>query len=87
MKVSVKVFHTKHDIVQFEFFFQIMYKFQYHTDINECTEGGHNCSRTQCCVDTIGSYVCQCREGFEPTNNGLDCVGTYTSVGFNLCTT
>ena len=66
---------------------QIVYMFQYHTDINECTEGGHNCSRTQCCVDTIGGFECQCGEGFEPNNDGLDCVGMYVTVDFILCST
>ena len=55
-------------------------KFPHPIDIDECTEGGHNCSTTQCCVDTIGGFVCQCREGFEPTNDGLDCVGMYVGV-------
>ena len=35
----------------------------YLTDINECQEGTHTC--TQRCTNTVGSYMCQCNEGFR----------------------
>ena len=81
MKVSVTVFHCKTGLCTVFILVGIFVdKFPHHTDIDECTEGGHNCSTTQCCVDTIGGFVCQCREGFEPTNDGLDCVGMYVGI-------
>ena len=41
-------------------------------DIDECTEGSHNCisSRIQC-MNTVGSFVCVCKEGY--TGSGKDC--------------
>ena len=32
------------------------------TEINECTEGTHLCS--QLCINTNGSYICDCGSGF-----------------------
>lgn len=32
-------------------------------DVNECEEGIHNCA--QICMDTVGSYECDCNVGFE----------------------
>lgn len=38
----------------------------YHADIDECTSGGHNCDSTEraTCTNTIGSYLCSCKEGY-----------------------
>uniref|UniRef100_A0A1X7SF39 EGF-like domain-containing protein n=1 Tax=Amphimedon queenslandica TaxID=400682 RepID=A0A1X7SF39_AMPQE len=41
------------------------------TDINECDTNNGECE--QDCINTIGSYQCQCREGFEFTSNGRSC--------------
>lgn len=40
-------------------------------DINEC-EGVHGCQ--QICVNTPGSHVCQCSDGFVLTD-GTNCEG------------
>ena len=45
------------------------------TDINECDTSNGGCG--QDCINTIGSYQCQCREGYETNNNGINCTGTY----------
>ena len=45
------------------------------TDIDECTEGTHNCSQFADCANTIGSYVCSCREGFLDEGRGFVCTG------------
>ena len=39
-------------------------------DINECMEGTHNCSSSSnnFCVNTIGSYRCQCNTGYQDIN-------------------
>lgn len=36
-------------------------------DINECMEGTHSCSNANnnFCVNTIGSYRCQCNTGYQ----------------------
>ena len=40
-------------------------------DVNECEAGTNNCS--QLCVNTIGSYTCECVIGYELDTNGLTC--------------
>ena len=42
-------------------------------DINECLEGKHGCQDNSDCVNTEGSYNCECREGFF--KDGANCVG------------
>lgn len=45
----------------------------YAIDINECTEGTHNCAQN--CTDTDGSYVCSCNPGYRLANNSHQCDG------------
>lgn len=46
------------------------------SDINECERRIDNCNKTYTyCKNTIGSYSCSCKTGFEPFNN--DCRGKY----------
>lgn len=40
-----------------------------------CAVEKHACE--QICVNTPGSYVCQCYEGYELDANGKSCVGEY----------
>lgn len=40
-----------------------------------CAVEKHACE--QICVNTPGSYVCQCYEGYELDANGKNCVGEY----------
>ncbi|CAI8021725.1 Fibrillin-2 [Geodia barretti] len=40
-------------------------------DVNECVEGTHSCNANANCVDTDGSYVCECRLDF--TGDGWTC--------------
>ena len=35
------------------------------TNINECQEGGHNCDVNAECIDTVGSFSCQCIRGYH----------------------
>ena len=42
-------------------------------DIDECWSGSDDCHDNANCTNTIGSYTCQCWEGF--TGNGIDCAG------------
>lgn len=43
------------------------------TDINECQEGTHHCGLT--CINTVGSYMCQCNEGFRLDGDMQTCNG------------
>lgn len=40
-------------------------------DINECQSGQHDCDYNAQCLNSIGSYSCQCNAGFE--GNGFIC--------------
>jgi hypothetical protein len=42
-------------------------------DINECSTGTHTCDQNGDCSNTVGSFTCQCRNGF--TGNGQVCAG------------
>nr|XP_036863607.1 epidermal growth factor-like protein 7 isoform X5 [Manis javanica] len=41
------------------------------TDVDECSAGGGSCP--QRCVNTVGSYWCQCPEGYSPAADGTLC--------------
>ena len=43
------------------------------TDIDECQEGTHLCNQT--CTNTIGSYICQCYDGYTLGIDRTSCVG------------
>ena len=45
-------------------------------DIDECDTNTNSCNQT--CVNTIGSYVCTCLEGYIVTN-GTHCRGRFFS--------
>ena len=42
------------------------------TDINECEEDV--CGSNEICVNTVGSFICQCQEGYK-RNQGDTCEG------------
>ena len=42
-------------------------------DTNECTEGKHDCDVNAECNNTLGSYKCTCKDGYE--GNGTNCTG------------
>ena len=43
-------------------------------DINECSSSSTNGCQ-QVCVNTVGSYMCQCNAGYRLNNNGRTCAG------------
>ena len=43
-------------------------------DIDECMDEDHGCNQT--CVNTPGSYYCNCDSGFQPVN-ATECEGTH----------
>ncbi|XP_054827904.1 nidogen-2 [Eublepharis macularius] len=44
------------------------------TDINECAEGSSRCSRESVCVNTVGSYRCECPNGFQLAADRVSCL-------------
>ena len=48
------------------------------TDIDECTEGTHDCDVNALCMNTPGSFECMCLAGF--TGDGRTCEGTYMCI-------
>ena len=54
------------------------------TEINNCTDGTHNCDPNASCDPTPESFICTCNSGF--TGNGTSCTGisilTINELGF-----
>ncbi len=45
-------------------------------DIDECSDNSHNCSHK--CINTVGSYVCDCDIGYHLDDAELNCIGKQT---------
>ena len=50
------------------------------TDSNECRTGSHSCASNADCVNTIGSYDCECEHGFQ--GNGWYCSGKMWNINY-----
>ncbi|PFX23215.1 Neurogenic locus Notch protein [Stylophora pistillata] len=50
-------------------------------DVDECATGKHGCEGNTICNNTVGSYTCRCKEGYE--ENETNCTG-FTAVFTNL---
>ena len=61
-------FHQKCNYSNLEHSLLIPYQL---TDIDECSTSGHGCD--QDCVNTEGSYFCQCKEGYALNSDGRSC--------------
>lgn len=44
------------------------------TDLNECRAKPGICKNGRC-VNTVGSYRCECNDGFEPSSTATECIG------------
>ena len=43
------------------------------SDIDECSNGAHNCHSNAGCVNMIGSFNCSCNKGYS--GDGVVCLG------------
>ena len=43
-------------------------------DIDECSQDSNKCGSNGDCINTPGSYDCECRNGYK--NEGENCTGT-----------
>lgn len=53
----------------------ICFVFNMFADIDECATNADNCHVKADCTNTIGSFTCKCRAGYE--GNGTVCVGMF----------
>ena len=42
-------------------------------DVDECSDGSHNCNANAICTNSEGSFTCTCNSGYS--GNGLNCEG------------
>ena len=54
-----------------------------HTDIDECRSEFHTCDSNAMCVNTNGSFECDCKDGFTSDGNN-DCIGEYSVVTLSI---
>ena len=50
----------------------------FNIDTNECLTNKGGCS--QICNNTVGSYICDCFDGYELDDNGHGCSGLIISI-------
>ena len=43
--------------------------------MNECNSSNGGC--VQMCINTVGSFTCQCLPGYMMDENGRSCIGKY----------
>jgi len=56
-------------------------------DVNECVTGWNRCENSTVCVNTPGSYKCQCKDGYySDTGNAKKCFGKLLrpTIGFDI---
>ena len=44
----------------------------YFLDIDECSNGNHNCKSNEYCVNMLGGFICKCASGFRTVNNACE---------------
>ena len=49
-----------------------------HVDIDECSDGTHDCSQT--CINTVGSFTCGCGNGYLLDTDKFTCNGMHKLV-------
>ena len=55
-------------------------------DVDECSTGSHTCSSDEACVNTEGTYSCDCGPGLKWNSNKMQCQGITANVtSENFC--
>ena len=54
------------------------------SDINECSEGKHDCKLNQMCMNTYGSFYCVCPRGYSAKTAQSPCQGESYKWWFQL---
>ena len=54
-----------------------MYHVICHVDVDECSDGTHQCMQN--CNNTLGSYVCTCDSGFIIDADARTCDGKHSN--------
>ena len=55
-------------------------------DIDECSDGINNCN--QLCINTFGSYLCNCQTGYKLNSDNYTCIGMIFGINtYNMCYT
>ena len=58
------------------------------SDVDECVTGVHKCEQgSTACNNTQGSYICQCKNGYQPAQSLYKCQGNAdnnTTILFSL---
>ena len=62
----------------------LFFRSHFPPDINECEDGLDDCDPFADCTNTVGSFECQCQEGF--TGDGRECIISQPSL-VNECET
>ena len=52
--------------------------FIFNKDIDECKEETYECDINSVCINTEGSHVCQCPEGYNTV--GITCIGKQMAI-------
>ena len=75
------IYHPPLDIVMvFTLYHQVLLIF--YADVDECETNG-TCPEHSTCLNTFGSFVCTCKEGF--LKNGSVCIGKNSSGVIRIC--
>ena len=56
------------------YYYMIVLTIISNTDIDECDLETHDCAHN--CSNTVGSFVCSCRDGYQLDNDQMNCTGT-----------